>query len=390
MKYDFDSYVERKHTNSVKWDGMKEFFGTDDALPMWVADMDFQSPQPVVEAIQKRAVHGVYGYTFNEELYSAFSKWLEKRHNWRVKREWLRTIPGVLPGLAAAILAFSDEDDEVILQPPVYYPFFRMVQGLNRKMVFNELNFSDGIYTMDLKDLKKKITSKTKLLVLCSPQNPTGRVWKKEELKELGKICAENDILILSDEIHADLVYKRYKHTPMATLYPQNTLVFMAPSKTFNIAGLGTAFAIVPNKKFFESLSQKLDSMGFGSGNVFGLTAAQAAYEKGEEWLDALLDYLEENLNFLKKFVSERMPIVKVVEPQGTYLVWLDFRNLGLNDEALKEFLLKKAKVAFDDGPIFGPGGEGFQRINIATPRSLLREGLERIEEALKTLEVEK
>ena len=387
MKHNFDEYIERKNTDSVKWDGMEEVFGTNDALPLWVADMDFLSPREVINAIRKRAEHGIYGYTLKSiALYESFTKWVEKRHNWRVKKEWLTVVPGVVSGLATAILAFSEKGDEIILQPPVYYPFFRTVKGLEREILYNPLRFENGRYTMDLEDLKDKISSRTKILILCSPQNPTGRVWEEGELMELGKICAQNGITILSDEIHADIVYKRYKHVPIASLedYAKNTLTFMAPSKTFNVAGLNTAFAIIPNKELLDIFSKKLESMGLGVGNVFGLTAARAAYENGSEWLDELLKYLEANLNFLKDFISERMPTVKVIEPEGTYLVWLDFRETGLNDAQLTELILRKAKVALDDGYIFGPGGSGFQRINIATPRSILKDALERIAKALE------
>ncbi len=393
MKYNFDEYVERRNTKSVKWDGMKEVFGTEDALPMWVADMDFLSPPEVVNALIERAKHGVYGYTLKDEgFYNSFINWVKKRHNWEIKRKWIVATPGVVSAISLAILAFTKPSDEIILQPPVYYPFFRVVSGLGRKIVYNPLKFENERYTIDFDDLERKINGKTKMLILCSPQNPTGRVWTEEELSKLGNICKRNDILIASDEIHADIVYKEYKHTPIASLsdFANNTITFMAPSKTFNVAGLNTAMTIIPNEELLKSFSMMLENMGLGIGNVFGITASQAAYENGEEWLDALLDYLKENLEFLKSFVAERMPQVKVVEPEGTYLVWMDFRSLNMSDEELRTFMLEKAKVALDDGYIFGPGGSGFQRINIATPRKLLKEGLERMEKALNSLLSEK
>ncbi len=389
MKYNFDEYVERRNTKSVKWDGMEEVFGTEDALPMWVADMDFLSPPEVVNALIERAKHGVYGYTLKDEgFYDSFIKWVKKRHSWEIKRKWIVATPGVVSAISLAILAFTKPSDEIILQPPVYYPFFRVVSGLGRKIVYNPLKFENGRYTMDFDDLERKINGKTKMLILCSPQNPTGRVWTEEELSKLGNICKRNDILIASDEIHADIVYKEYKHTPIASLsdFANNTITFMAPSKTFNIAGLNTAMTIIPNEELLKSFSMMLENIGLGIGNVFGITASQAAYENGEEWLEALLDYLKENLEFLKSFVAERMPQVKVVEPEGTYLVWLDFRSLNMSDEELRTFMLEKAKVALDDGYIFGPGGSGFQRINIATPRIILKQGLERIEKSIKSL----
>ncbi len=393
MKYNFDEYVERRNTKSVKWDGMKEVFGTEDALSMWVADMDFLSPPEVVNALIERAKHGVYGYTLKDEgFYNSFINWIKKRHNWEIERKWIVATPGVVSAISLAILAFTKPSDEIILQPPVYYPFFRVVSGLGRKIVYNPLKFENGKYTMDFDDLERKINGKTKMLILCSPQNPTGRVWTEEELSKLGNICKRNDILIASDEIHADIVYKEYKHTPIASLsdFANNTITFMAPSKTFNVAGLNTAMTIIQNEELLKSFSMMLENMGLGIGNVFGITASQAAYENGEEWLEALLDYLKENLEFLKLFVAERMPQVKIVEPEGTYLVWLDFRSLNMSDEELRTFMLEKAKVALDDGYIFGPGGSGFQRINIATPRKLLKEGLERMEKALNSLLSEK
>lgn len=389
MKYNFDEYVERRNTKSVKWDGMKEVFGTEDALPMWVADMDFLSPPEVVNALIERAKHGVYGYTLKDEgFYNSLINWVKKRHNWEIERKWIVATPGVISALSLAILTFTKPSDEIILQPPVYYPFFRVVSGLGRKIVYNPLKFENGRYTIDFDDLERKINGKTKMLILCSPQNPTGRVWTEEELSKLGNICKRNDILIASDEIHADIVYKEYKHTPIASLndFANNTITFMAPSKTFNVAGLNTAMTIIPNEELLKSFSMMLENMGLGIGNVFGITASQSAYENGEEWLEALLDYLKENLEFLKSFVAERMPQVKVVEPEGTYLVWMDFRSLNMSDEELRTFMLEKTKVALDDGYIFGPGGSGFQRINIATPRMILKQGLERIENAVKSL----
>lgn len=389
MKYDFNEYVDRHNTNSIKWDGMEEVFGTNEALPMWVADMDFLSPPKVIETIQKRAKHGVYGYTLrSDEFFNSFIRWMRKRHEWNVKRNWIIAVPGVISALAVAVLAYTKPEDEVIVQPPVYYPFFRTVKGLKRKVVYNPLKLENGKYMMDFDDLKKKITDKTKMLILCSPQNPTGRVWTKEELTALGNICTQRGILVASDEIHSDIVYKEYKHTPMASIegFSQSVLTFTAPSKTFNVAGLNTALAVIPNEELLRKFSTLVESMGLGIGNVFGVAATQAAYDFGEEWLEELLNYLKGNLEFLKGFIKEKMPKIKVIEPEGTYLVWLDFREVGMNDQELSNFILNKAKVALDDGFIFGAGGSGFQRINIASPRSMLKDGLERIEKALKEI----
>ncbi len=392
MKYDFDRFVDRHNTASAKWDGIQNVFGVneDDIIPMWVADMDFLSPPEVIKAIEKRAKHGIFGYSLRpNSFYNAVIDWMKKRHDWEIKKEWITVTPGVVSGLSMAILSYTHPGDEVIVQPPVYFPFFTVVKNNERRLVYNPLKLENGHYSMDFEDLKSKFTPRTKMLILCSPQNPTGRVWSRNELKKLGEICLEHNTLIISDEIHSDLVYKKSKHIPIASIsdeFAQNTVTFIAPSKTFNVAGLSTSIAIIPNSKLFNSFSRIIEKLEVGLGNIFGTVATEAAYKYGEEWLEEVLIYLEGNLKFLKAFLEEKLPQVKVIEPEGTYLVWLDFRELGLNEHSLRDFLLKVAKVALINGATFGPGGEGFQRINIATPRSVLRKALERIEKAVKKL----
>jgi len=389
-KYDFDKVVNRDNTNSTKWNFRKELFGVEDVLPMWVADMDFTVPPAIVEAIKKRADHGIFGYSQpDDRYYQATINWMKKRHNWDIKKEWFVITPGVVPAISMLVRTFTHPGDKVILQSPVYYPFYSAITLNGCQVVLNPLKFEDGHYTMDFNDLETKFDSRVKLLILCSPHNPVGRVWSKEELTKLGEICLKHNVIIISDEIHEDLVYKEYTHIPFASLseeFAMHSITCTAPSKTFNLAGLQTSNIIIPNPKLRNDFQNMLESNAITSPNIFGIVALQTAYEEGEEWLDQLLDYLHENLNFLIEYIEKNMPQIKVIKPEGTYLVWLDFRSLGMDALSLKNFLLEKAKVAFDDGYIFGPGGEGFERINIACPRSLLKEGLDRIARAVNSL----
>ena len=394
MKYDFDKYVNRRNSASVKWDGIGDVFGVinNDIIPLWIADMDFLSPPEVIEAIKRRAEHGVFGYSLKpDSFYTAIVDWMRKRHDWKIKKEWMLVTPGVVAGLSMAVLSYTEPGDEVIVQPPVYSPFFNVVKNNERRVVYNPLKLENGRYTMDFEDLESKFTSRTKMLILCSPHNPTGRVWSEDELKKLGEICLDHNTLIVSDEIHSDLVYKGVKHTPIASIsdeFAQNTVTFIAPSKTFNVAGLSTSIAIIPNPKLLESFNEVVEKMEAGYTNIFGIVAAEAAYKYGEEWLEEVLAYLRGNLGFLKDFLKEKLPEIKVIEPEGTYLVWLDFRKLEMDDRSLNDFLLKEAKVALVSGSAFGPGGEGFQRMNIATPRSVLKKALERMERAIKKMKI--
>ena len=393
MKYNFDEVIDRTNHHSVKWDEMKTKFGDipNDVLPMWIADMEFRSPKPVIEAIKKAAEHGIYGYTSRpDSYYQAIIDWMERRHNWKVKKDWLAYSPGVVPALSLIIRAFCQPGDKVVVQPPVYYPFFRVIENNGCHIVNNPLKLSNKKYFMDYDDLERKIDDpRVKLLILCSPHNPVGRVWQKEELIILGEICLKHHIIVVSDEIHADILFKGYKHTPFASISPtfaHNSITCTAPSKTFNLAGLQTSTIIIPNKKYYRIYNNILDSLALDENNVFGLVALEAAYKDGEEWLEQLLSYLNENLKFLMKYFKERIPKIKVIRPEGTYLVWLDCRQLGLSTKDLNNFILKKARVALDDGYWFGAEGKGFMRINIACPRSFLEEGLKRIEKAVNSL----
>lgn len=393
MKYNFDEIIDRTKHHSVKWDELETIFGADsqDVLPMWIADMEFKSPKPIIEAINKAVEHGIYGYTSRTDSYSqAIIDWMGKRHNWKIKKDWLAFSPGVVPALSLIIRAFCQPGDKVVVQPPVYYPFFRVIENNGCHIANNPLKLSNKKYFMDYEDLEKKIDDpRVKLLILCSPHNPVGRVWQKEELIILGEICLKQNIIVVSDEIHADILFEGYKHTPFASISPafaHNSITCTAPSKTFNLAGLQTSSLIIPNKKYYKIYENILNSLALDENNVFGLVALEAAYRDGEEWLEQLLSYLNENLEFLMKYFKERIPKIEVIKPEGTYLVWLDCQQLGLNSKDLNNFMIKKAKVALDDGYWFGIEGRGFMRINIACPRSFLEEGLERIERAVNSL----
>lgn len=385
-KYNFDEIIPREGTNCIKYDAREWIFKTNDVLPLWVADTDFRTPDFIVEAIKNRTEHEIYGYTFKPESYfEAVIGWMKRRHNWKIKKEWISFSPGVVAGLTLAIEAFSKPGDGVVVQPPVYFPFFESVKGTKRKMIENPLKLENGRFTFDFDDLKSKIEKNTRLLLLCNPQNPGGMVWTQNELEKLSDICLENNILVISDEIHSDLVFSGNRHIPFATISEEaakNSVVCMAPSKTFNVAGLASSLVIIPDKTKFARYERALNVGHLGMGNIFGSVALEAAYTSGDEWLDQLLDYLWENYLFLEDFIRENLPKVKVMKPEATYLIWLDFREYGMNDEELMKFTVEKAKVGLNNGGRFGTGGDGWLRLNIGCPRSVLDEGLRRLKSA--------
>ena len=388
-RYDFDTVIDRRNTDCAKWDGMKPLFGTNDLLPMWVADMDFKAPPEVIEALRERVDHGIFGYTRRFEPYrEAIAGWFLRRHGWEIRTEWIRHAPGVVPALAAAIMAFTQPGEGILVQPPVYYPFFSTIKGRGRTVVENPLKLVNGRFEMDFDDLEKKlVNSAVKLVFLCSPHNPVGRVWSREELEKFGAICAAKGVVVVSDEIHCDILYKGAKHTPLASVSDamrESTITTVAPSKTFNIAGLATAAVVIPSKRLRDNYQSVIDFVNIDGGNVFGATALEAAYTKGDAWLDELLRYLEGNLDFIDTFLAEHLPEVSLLRPEGTYVPLLDCRSLNLSGPELERLLVEKGKVALDGGHWFGTGGDGFARINIATPRALLKEGMEGIEKALK------
>ncbi|MCZ4694937.1 putative C-S lyase [Ancylomarina euxinus] len=391
MQYDFDKIIDRKNTNSVKHDALQTFFGTVNILPLWVADMDFESPDFIRDALKDRLNHPVYAYTFfSDSFYSSLIKWMKDKHDHRIEASWLKVTPGVLTGISMAIMALTNPGDKIIIQPPVYHPFFHLVKSNDRVLVQNELTFENGCYKMDFEHLEKCIDKDTKMIIISNPHNPVGRVWTKEELKKLVAICAKNKILIIADEIHSDIVFEPNQYTPIASISSyahNNSLTFVAPSKTFNIAGLSTSVAIIPNRKLRKQFIALASRLHLDSGNVFGTVAFEAAYTHGKEWLNQLITYLKGNVELVKSYFAEHLPTIKVVEPEGTYLLWLDFSALNLEDECLHQILIDEAEVAMNKGISFGLNGHNFMRLNIGSPQAVILEGLERMVSALKRYE---
>lgn len=390
MDCPFDQVVERRGTNCVKWDGVLEVFGSDELLPLWVADMDFRSPQAVVDAVVERAAHGVYGYEKRPDSFGeTFVEWLKTRHNWQIDPSWLAHSPGVVTGLTTAVLAFTEPGERVAIQPPVYPPFYRILQLNGREVVENPLVEENGKYHMNLDELEEIFRSGVRTLLLCSPHNPVGRVWTREELTSLAELVVKYGVKVFSDEIWCDLVFKDQRHTPFASLAPEvagQTLTFTAPSKTFNIAGLYVSNVIIPNAQLREGFNAQLERSAIGAINFFGLAAGEAAYREGGAWLDSLLDYLEENARFVTAELKRIAPQIRVFKPEGTFVLWLDCRSLPLPPEELNQFFAQEAGIGLNEGSAFGPMGLGFQRMNIGCPRSLLGEALRRIAEALAKL----
>jgi cystathionine beta-lyase len=389
--YDFDTVIDRLPTSSSKWSYRKQRTGVEDVIPMWVADMDFACAPEIVEAIKARAAHPIYGYTVRTDAwYNGLINWMKKRHDWsRIQRDWICFSPGVVAGFNMTIQAYSHPGDKVILQPPVYYPMKNAIFNNGRQMVENPLKIVNGRYVMDYEDLEKKIDGRTKMIILCSPHNPVGRVWTRSELEQLVEVCERKDIVIVSDEIHLDLILGKIKHTPTAIVSEkamQRTVTLVSPSKSFNVAGLTNSAAIIPNKKLRDAFLNVLQNNSVGGGNIFGAVAQEAAYAHGEPWLEELLVYLRGNLKYFEDFLAEKIPVLKVYPLEGTYLAWVDCTSLGMDDASLKEFMLKKAKLWFDEGTMFGSGGSMFMRINLACPRSTLKIALERLEKAVKAL----
>lgn len=393
MKYDFDELVERRGSDCLKYDFAAERGMPEDVLSLWVADMDFRTAPCITERIQKDAAFGIFGYTDSKDDYfQTLSKWYGTYFNWKVEKDWLVKTPGVVFAIATAVSAFTKEGDSVLIQQPVYYPFSAVIQDNDRKLVNNELVIKDGHYEMDLEDFEKKVVQeKVKLFILCSPHNPVGRVWTEEELRRVGEICLKYDVKIVSDEIHSDFVYPGSVHHVLTTVderFQNISIICTAPSKTFNLAGLQVSNIWIPNPELRSIFQKKMRSIGCSEINMLGLHACQAAYEGGREWLEQLKEYLKENLDFVRTYLKENLPQIKLVEPEGTYLVWLDCRELGLNGEELEQFIVQKAKLWLDDGAIFGKAGEGFERVNIACPRAVLKAALDRLKKAAVTLTV--
>jgi cystathionine beta-lyase len=387
MRYDFDTPVDRRNTASIKWDFSKLFTGLEDLLPLWVADMDFPACSEVIEALKQRAEHGVFGYTLEPESYfQAVIEWMSRRHGWEIRRGWMVAAPGVVPSLNLALLAYSQPGDGVIIQPPVYFPFKESIVNNERRLVENPLRLDRKRYSMDFDQLQEAIDDRTRLLILCSPHNPVSRVWRREELERLVAICHGRKIIILSDEIHHDLVMPGHHHTPTASISEEAaavTVTLTSATKTFNLAGLTCSLVIAADKELRERYQTTQKRIWTGIANTFSAVATEYAYRHGESWLEQTLGYVKRNYEFLIDFLGEQLPAARVIPLEGTYLAWIDLRALGLSDEQLKERILRQARVWLDDGPMFGTGGESFQRINLACPRSTLGRALEAMVQVL-------
>ncbi len=390
MNWNFDEEVAREGTNCVKFDLRKNFFGTADVIPMWVADMDFRTPDFIINALRKRLSHEVMGYTFHpREYFTSMAEWLRSMHGWEVSEDWICFCPGIVPALNLCTLAYTRPGDSVIIQPPVYTPFFDAVENHGRNLILNQLVFSEGKWRMDLDSLRRIITPDTRMIIISNPHNPVGRSWDPEELKELAAICIENHTLILSDEIHCDLVLPGYRHTPVAKLsspISAITVTCVAPSKTFNVAGLSTSSVVISNpvlRKYFKS---KTDHLHIGNGNIFGTVSSVAAYSEGREWLSELLLYLDGNAGFVMEYCREFIPEIVPSRPEATYMIWLDCRKLGMTGKELGEFFVSKAGVGLNEGSAFGPGGEGFMRMNLGTTRKRIMKAMEQIRKAVESI----
>ena len=388
QQYDFDRVIDRRGTGCVKFDFPEAFGKPADALPLWVADMDFQAPPGVLRALAERVNHGIFGYSdAKPEDDRAVTGWFERRFGWPCRAEWLVRTPGVVFALAAAVRALTRPGDAVLVQPPVYYPFYQVVRANGRKLVENPLLLRDGRYEMDLGGFETAIVeNNVKLFILCSPHNPVGRVWTPEELRQAGDICRRHGVLVASDEIHCDFTWPGHPHTPFPLAVPDmadRAIVCTAPSKTFNLAGLQCSNIFIPDPALRRRVQDELKAQGASGINCAGLIACRAAYETGEDWLEQLLVYLRGNLNFLRDALRERLPALRLIEPEGTYLAWVDCAGLDLAPEALEDLIVRRARLWLDAGPIFGTGGEGFQRIVLACPRATLREAIERLSRAV-------
>ena len=390
MNWNFDEEVSREGTDCIKYDLREDVFGRKDVIPMWVADMDFRTPGFITEKLRQRLDHEIYGYSFRPpEYYNSIIKWYSARHNWQIEKENICFCPGIVPALNLCTLAFTRPGDSIIVQPPVYFPFFSAVESHGRKLVYNQLLERDGKWSMDLDSLAASVTEDTKMIIISSPHNPVGRVWVRGELEKLADICLRNKIIILSDEIHCDLVLPGFYHTPVAKIsedIADITVTCISPSKTFNLAGLPTASVIISNPVLRKYFNRKVESLHLGNGNIFGTVASVAAYSEGYEWLDALMEYIEGNVNLVTGYCRELIPEILPVRPEATYMIWLDCRKFAMSGKELQSFFVNKAGVGMNEGSTFGPGGEGFMRMNLAAPRSKVEKAMQQIEKAVAVM----
>ena len=384
MNYDFDTVTDRKNTNAIKYDLAKKRGKPEDAVSLWVADMDFPTAPCIQKVVAEKAAHGIWGYSRpDNRYYDALKKWYKERHNFEVQNEWVVNTPGVCFALATAVKAFTNEGESVLIQKPVYYPFFNIINSLQRKVVNSSLILKNNHYEIDFDDFERKIVQENvKMFILCSPHNPGGRVWTKQELQKISEICLAHNVLVVSDEIHSDITFGSNVHTVYGSLSEQalkNSIICTAPSKSFNLAGLQFSNIFIADEKLKKAFSEELDKTGYDEPSVFGIVAATAAYSEGADWFDSVKSYIWENILFAKKYIEENAPQIKVLVPEGTYLLWVDFSKTGLSDSEINDRVLNKAKVWLDRGSMFGKEGEKFQRINCATPRIILEDALKRI-----------
>jgi cystathionine beta-lyase len=390
MKWNFDETISREGTSCVKYDRRKDTFGIMDVIPMWVADMDFKTPDFIVKELQGRLNHEIFGYSFRPpEYFNSITAWQFERHNWKIEKEWICFCPGIVPALNLCTLAFTLPGDKIIVQPPVYFPFFSAVETHGRKLIYNQLAESDGNWKMDFDSLISSIDEKTKMIIISNPHNPVGRAWIPGELNELADICLKNKILILSDEIHCDLVLPGFKHTSVAALSEKIadiTITFISPSKTFNLAGLSTSSVIISNPDLRKTFTRIVDNLHIGNGNIFGTTASIAAYSYGHGWLEELLTYIDSNVDYVVEYCRKMIPEIIPVQPEATYMIWLDCRKLGMAGKELQYFFITSAGVGMNEGSGFGPGGEGFMRMNLAATHQTVIKAMEQIEKAVSTI----
>lgn len=391
MKYNFDEIIDRRNTDCLKYDFAAERGMPEDVLPLWVADMDFRTAPGIIEKAMADATLGIYGYTEGrDDYFQVVAAWYRNYFDWNVEKKWLVKTPGIVFAIGIAIQALTEVGDAVMIQQPVYYPFSAVIRDNDRTLVNNELILRNGHYEIDYDDFEEKIIQNhVKLFILCSPHNPVGRVWTAKELRRVGEICVRHGVKVVSDEIHSDFVYEGGKHHVFTTIDPafeQISIICTAPSKTFNLAGLQISNIFIPNGQIRKAFLKQMSAVGYSQVNMIGLHACQAAYETGREWLEELKVYLRDNLDFARDFLEKNLPQIKLIEPEGTYLIWLDCRELGLTEERLEHLIVHEAKLWLDAGAIFGKAGEGFERINIACPRAVLKEALERLRGAVEKL----
>ena len=387
-KYNFDAMVDRRGTSCLKYDfGMKRK-GRDDLLPLWVADMDFKLPEEILADLRKRVDHGIFGYTDPDaEYYAALDRWFSIHHGYHVDPATVTVGCGVVYGLATGVKAFSEPGDTIIIQQPVYYPFREVIEDNGRKFINSQLRYENGKYTIDFDDFEKKIIeNKVKVFILCNPHNPVGRVWKKEELEKLGDICLKHNVIIMDDEIHCDFTFPGHKTTSFMTLdakYRKNLVLYTSPSKTFNVAGLQPANIIIPDEGLRAKYRKANSAAGYSQGNVMGMAAVKAVYTKGDEWVKELLEYINGNMEYVRDFVKTNLPKAHLVEPEGTYLLWIDFSGYGFTDEELEHIMVDEAKLWLDSGKIFGPATAQFERFNIACQRATVQQAFKQLKDAI-------